>query len=106
MLQVKPILTFREGRVEQFEKERTHRRALARLKELVYTQVRHNSQSYLTIMHAWVPEQALVLADELATQLGIDTPPILDLPPAITTHGGPGLLGVGFFVENSQRPVE
>ncbi len=35
ILQVKPILIFREGRVDQFEKERTKKRALARIKEVI-----------------------------------------------------------------------
>jgi DegV family protein with EDD domain len=39
MLQVKPILSFQDGRVNQFERERTHKRALARLKELVLEQI-------------------------------------------------------------------
>lgn len=35
LLQVKPILAWRDGRVDQFERVRTHKRALLRLKELV-----------------------------------------------------------------------
>jgi DegV family protein with EDD domain len=98
VLQVKPILTFQDGQVNQFERERTHKRALARLKELVLDQIARGSSGYLSVMHAGVPEQGQALADDLSARLGLTHVPILDVPPAIVTHGGPGILGVGFFV--------
>jgi DegV family protein with EDD domain len=98
ILQVKPILTFRDGQVNQFERERTHKRALARLKELVLDQIARGGSGYLSVMHAGVPEQGQALADDLGARLGMTDVPILDVPPAIVTHGGPGILGVGFFV--------
>ncbi|RPI85393.1 MAG: DegV family protein [Chloroflexi bacterium] len=99
VLQVKPIITLREGKVDQFDKERTHRRAVARLKELVHTMYPNNGDGYLGILHAAVPEEAKLLANELGRELGLDVVPVLDVPPAIATHAGPGLLGVSFFVK-------
>jgi DegV family protein with EDD domain len=98
VLQVKPILTFRDGQVNQFERERTQKRAEARLKELVLDQIARDGSGHLSVMHAGVPEQGQALADELGARLGLTHVPILDVPPAIVTHGGPGILGVGFFV--------
>jgi DegV family protein with EDD domain len=98
MLQIKPILTFRDGQVNQFERERTQKRAEARLKELVLDQIARDSSGHLSVMHAGVPEQGQALADDLGAKLGLTHIPILDVPPAIVTHGGPGILGVGFFV--------
>ena len=98
LLQIKPILTLRDGRVDQFERERTHKAALARLKALVLEQIPRDGSGHLSVMHAGVPEQGQALADDLGAQLGLSGVPILDVPPAIVTHAGPGLLGVGFFV--------
>ena len=98
LLQIKPILVFRDGKVDQFERERTHRRALARLKELVRQQMPYGGSGYLSVMHADVPDEAAALADTLRAELNIPTIPILDLPPAIVTHGGPGILAVAFFL--------
>jgi DegV family protein with EDD domain len=98
VLQVKPILTFQNGQVNQFERERTHKRAVARLKELVLDQIARDGSGYLSVIHAGVPDQGQALASELGNQLGVSHVPILDVPPAIVTHGGPGILGVGFFV--------
>ncbi len=99
VLRIKPLLTFRDGRVDQFEKQRTHRRAVSRLKELVLEQIPRDGSGHLSVMHAGVPDQAQALADDLQAQLDLPPLPILDVPPAIVTHGGPGILGVGFFVE-------
>jgi DegV family protein with EDD domain len=98
VLQIKPILTFRDGQVDQFERERTQKRAVARLKELVLEQIPRDGSGHLSVMHAGVPDQGQALADDLGGQLGLSHIPILDVPPAIVTHAGPGILGVGFFV--------
>lgn len=98
MLQVKPILTFQDGRVNQFERVRTHKRGLARLKQLVLEQIARDGSGHLSVMHAGVPDQGQALADDLGAQLGQPHVPVLDVPPAIATHAGPGILGVGFFV--------
>lgn len=97
LLQIKPILTFRNGRVNQFEKARTMRNALTRLKDLVADEIARDGQGFLTVMHAGVPEQGQALADDLAARLDLTCVPVFDMPPAIVTHGGPGILGVGFF---------
>jgi DegV family protein with EDD domain len=97
MLQVKPILIFQDGQVNQFERERTHKRAVARLKELVLEQIPRDGH-HLSVLHADVPNQGQALADDLGAQLGLSDIPIFDIPPAIVTHAGPGILGVGFFV--------
>ncbi len=97
LLQIKPILTFEDGHVNQFEKERTHRQALARLKELVKSQY-PAQDGYLSVMHAGVPDRGYELAKALAAELGLSNVPVVNVPPAIATHGGPGILVAAFFV--------
>jgi DegV family protein with EDD domain len=98
VLRIKPILTFRDGRVDQFGRERTQRHAVARLKTLVLEQIPRDGSGHLSVMHARTPGRDQALADDLRAQLDLPSIPILDVPPAIVTHGGPGILGVGFFV--------
>jgi len=98
VLQIKPILCLQDGRVDQFERERTHKRALARLKEIVVEKAPHYGNAYLSVMHAGVPEAAKSLAAELGSMIEQPYVRIADMPPAIITHGGPGILGVGFFI--------
>jgi fatty acid-binding protein DegV len=42
-------------------------------------------------------EQAQELAETVAKILGLAQVPVLPMPPAVVTHAGPGVLGVGFF---------
>jgi len=98
LLQVKPILTLRDGRVEPFEQQRTQKRALARLRELVLGECPRTPESYLAVMHADAEATARELAADFAAQLGIPDIPIYELPPAIVTHAGPGVLAVSYFV--------
>ena len=98
VLQIKPILEMRDGKIEALERERTHKRALARLKDLVAEQAAPGDDGLVSVMHAGAPDEGQALAEDLRAQLKLSkTPPVVAVPPAIVTHGGPGILGVGFF---------
>lgn len=98
LLEIKPILTIRAGQVEPFEQQRTHKRALARLEEIVHEQAPKSAEAHLAVMHAEAEEEARVLAASLQSWWGCGEVPVYELPPAIVTHGGPKTMGVGFFV--------
>jgi DegV family protein with EDD domain len=99
VLKIKPILALTDGRVDQFEKERTQKRAINRLGELVKTQAARDSDAYISVMHAAAPELAREFANTLCAEFGLVDLPILDVPPAIVTHGGPGILAAAFFTD-------
>ena len=97
LLQVKPILQVIDGRIDVLEKERTYKKAYQRLIELTTQQIAPDGKGYLTVMHADVPEQGAALARELAGLTHQSTVNLYDVPPAIVTHAGPGILGTAFF---------
>ncbi|OGO11415.1 MAG: hypothetical protein A2Y53_02375 [Chloroflexi bacterium RBG_16_47_49] len=99
VLKIKPILALSNGRVEQFEKVRTQKHAINRLIELVKSQAARSGGAYISVMHAAIPEIARQFADTLCTEFGLKSIPILDVPPAIVVHGGPGILGAAFFTD-------
>lgn len=101
LLQVKPILQFKNGRVEPVEQQRTKRRAIARIKELIMADCPRTPESKLTVLHGGVYEEAKALAADLQNMLGIDEVPVNDLPAAILVHAGPGVLGATYFVDKS-----
>ncbi len=100
LLQVKPILTFINGRTEPVESQRTKKRAIARLKELIYADYPRGKNGHLTLMHSDAEEEAKLLAEELKANLGISEIGIYDLPPAILVHAGPGVMAASFFTES------
>lgn len=97
VLKIKPILALTDGRVDQFDKERTLKRAINRLLELVKEQASRRSDAYISVMHAAVPELAHEFADMLCVEFNLTSVPILDVPPAIVVHGGPGIIAAAFF---------
>lgn len=99
VLQIKPILRLNDGKVDQYERERTHKRAVARLKEIVLEQIPRDGTGYLTVMYSGDKSQGLALASDFRELVGQAEIPVVHVPPAIVTHGGPGILGVGFFVK-------
>lgn len=103
MLQVKPILAIHDGKVDQYERERTYKRALARLKEIVIEQAPLDGSAHMTVMHAGVPEEGQTLASELSALANQPVIQVFNVPPAIVTHAGPGVLGVGFFTSEQSQ---
>ncbi len=97
VLHVKPILTLQDGQVEPLEQQRTARRALARLRELVLEKCPHNADAHLCVMHANAEAEAQALAADFAAAIDVPNVPIYKVPPAIVVHAGPGVLAAGFF---------
>ncbi len=97
VLQMKPILTIKDGRVEPLERVRTSGKALARLQEIVLADLKGKPDPKLVVMHAAAPDLGKQMADELAKALGIATPTVVEAGPAIATHAGPGAVGVGYI---------
>jgi len=99
LLQVKPLLSLKNGQVEPVDSKRTSKKALARLKELVVTECKEKGFSMFSIQHGAAEKEAKTLADDFKQLLGIDMIDIYELPPAFLTHSGPGVLGVSYFVD-------
>jgi DegV family protein with EDD domain len=98
LLQVKPILTLRDGRTESVETQRTKSRGLARLKEIVLNDCPRGTEAMLTVSHCDAEPEARQLAADFATVLGVESIPTYILPPAIVVHAGPKTLAVNYFV--------
>ena len=97
VLQVKPILELKDGRITAAESQRTKNRALARFKQMIFEECPHGDGSHLTIMHGGNIDEAAALANEFSQRLGITNIPIYYVPPAIMVHAGPKILAVSFF---------
>ncbi len=98
ILQIKPVLHLTDGHIEVLEKVRSHQRAYERLIGLVLEQCPRTAGARLCVQHADAPDEAERLAATLREQLGIQEIPVLSVGSAITTHAGPGVLAVAFFV--------
>jgi DegV family protein with EDD domain len=105
LIQIKPVLTIREGQAEAYEQQRTRKRSLKRLEEIVEAQCPKSIESHLAVIQVAADDEARELANNLKNSMGLPEVPIYELPPAIVVHGGPGTIGVGFFAESAERPT-
>ncbi len=99
LLEIKPILQVKDGQVESFEQQRTRKRALARLVEVVAEQCPDGESAHLCVIQVEAESEAQSLAAELMSRVSVPQIPIYELPPAIVVHAGPRAMGVGFFVK-------
>jgi DegV family protein with EDD domain len=99
LIQIKPILTIRDGQAEPFEQPRTRRRALARLVEIVESQCPKSAESHLSVLQVAAEDEARDLAADLKSRMDLPEVSVYELPPAIVVHSGPGAMGVGFFAK-------
>jgi DegV family protein with EDD domain len=99
LIQIKPVLTIRDGQAQACEQPRTRRRSILRLQEIAESECPRSADAHLAVIQVAAEPEAQHLADTLKADLGLTEVPIYELPPAIVVHGGPGALGVGFFVQ-------
>ena len=97
LLEIKPILQVKNGQVESFEQQRTKKRALARLVEVVTEQCPGGESAHLCVIQVEAEKEAESLVAELKSRVNVPQIPIYELPPAIVVHAGPRAMGVGFF---------
>ena len=98
LIRIKPILAFCNGQAEPYEQQRTRKRSLARLIEIVEAQCPGTMDAHLSVLQVAAEGEARTLAADLEARMGLSDVPIFELPPAITVHAGPKAMGVGFFV--------
>jgi DegV family protein with EDD domain len=99
ILQVKPILTLKNGRAEAAETQRTKKKAIARIIEIIQNECPHNESGLLSIAQCDAVEDAQSLAAEFTRVTGIQNIPIYEVPPAIVVHAGPKVMAISFFVK-------
>ncbi|MBN2117790.1 MAG: DegV family protein [Anaerolineales bacterium] len=99
LLEIKPILQVKNGQVEPFEQQRTRKRALARLVEVVTESCPGGEETHLCVLQVEAESEAQALVEELKSKVPVSDIPIYELPPAIVVHAGPRAMGAGFFLE-------
>jgi DegV family protein with EDD domain len=99
LLDMKPILSFRHGQVEPLDKQRTKKRAISKIFEIMEGECPHNENAHLTVMHGGNIEEAEALAAQMKNLFGLKEVPVKFAPPAILVHSGPGVIAVSYFVQ-------
>jgi DegV family protein with EDD domain len=98
LLQVKPILSIRDGEVEPIKRVRGERKAFAELAAALETETRDEPAFRLGVAHAAVPERAAELEALVREQRSrAELELVVTLGAVIGSHAGPGALALFWF---------
>lgn len=96
-LNVKPILTIADGKIETAGSVRTKAKAMSHMVELVNEKCKGKSKVHLATLHANAEKDA----NEILAQAGVGLNPVetvlSEVSPAIGTHTGPGTVGLAYL---------
>ncbi|MEJ5222904.1 MAG: DegV family protein [Anaerolineales bacterium] len=95
-LNLKPILTISNGRVEAVERIRTKAKAHDRIIELVVEQCKGKSPIRIAAQHAAAEEDAQALLEKVKAQVEVTESMIAPVSAVIGTHVGPGTVALAF----------
>lgn len=97
ILNIKPLLCLKEGIVHPYEKVRGRTKAMDRLIQTVEEKA-GGKFIKCALVHSNNPAGIKQLRQKIMAKLNCDEPIISNLGAVVGTHGGPGLLGVVFYV--------
>lgn len=95
-LAIKPILYISNGRIEPFERQRTRKRSVARLLEIMAKKV-GSEEVHVAILHGNIPEEAQELEKRIRERFQCVELITSEMGPVIGVHAGPGTIGVVFY---------
>jgi DegV family protein with EDD domain len=100
-LAIKPILYIEDGRIEPLEQQRTRKRSISRLIELMEKNVGEKPVR-VAILHGNVPEESRQLEQSIRSQFNCVELITSDMGPVIGVHAGPGTLGLVFYTSDPE----
>jgi DegV family protein with EDD domain len=102
MLNLKPILSVQEKKIEAVERVRSMSKAINRLIEIVEQQAGDSKKVHVGVIHANAPDEANKLLERLRDRLNVSDSAICmigEVSPVIGTHTGPGTVGLAYSYE-------
>jgi DegV family protein with EDD domain len=97
MLNFKPILEVRDGRVEGIERVRTRTKSLNRIVQLAVEQIGNRTPIRLASLHANAPEDAQIVLKQATEKLNPIETYFSEVSPVIGANAGPGVVGLVYM---------
>jgi DegV family protein with EDD domain len=96
-LNLKPILTVNDGKIEAVERVRTKGKALDRVVNIIREQTKGKSPIRLASLHANAAEDAKAILASASLSLNASETINAELSPVLGTHTGPGTVGLAYM---------
>jgi DegV family protein with EDD domain len=98
-LNIKPILTITDGKVEAAGSVRTKTKAIAHVMDVVATECSGKSPIRLATLHANAEQEAMDLLDKASALLNPVERLLAEVSPVVGTHTGPGTVGLVYMAD-------
>jgi DegV family protein with EDD domain len=95
-LNMKPLLTVKDGKVDALEKVRTKGKATARMLDIVEERIGSRRPLRIASLQAAAEEEAKTLLETAGKRFSPDESVFSEVSPVIGTHVGPGTIGLAW----------
>lgn len=99
-LQIQPVFTIRQGKVDIIASVRTNGRAIERILERMKGDAR-GRPVHAAVFHAGILDDALALHETVADRFDCVELYVTEFTPVMGAHTGPGVLGVAFWADEA-----
>jgi DegV family protein with EDD domain len=100
MLNIKPILTIRDGKLDLLERVRTQKKAWERVIELSAGKAGDRQIEQMCILHVNAPQMAREFENEIRSRLQCPKEILfVEVTPGLSVHSGAGMVGTVFVVK-------
>jgi DegV family protein with EDD domain len=100
MLNVKPILTIRDGKLDLLERVRSQKKAWERVIELSAIKTGDKQIEKMCVLHVNAPKMAQQFTDEIRNRMSCPPDiPLVEVTPGLSVHSGTGMVGIVFVVK-------
>lgn len=96
ILDIKPVLTIRDGLISMEEKIRGKKRVPAKLMKLLEKKNITQAKE-VVVLHGSCPDAAAEYIDAMKETFGIPQPQLVEVGPVIGVHTGPGIIAVVLY---------
>ena len=98
ILQIKPILTVKDGKTTVLTKVRTKKKAIDSIINILEEDMSSRELRGITVHHINCYNEGVLLANKIQEKLGIDVN-IESIGPVIGLHVGPGSIGIAYYFD-------
>lgn len=97
VLNIKPLLQIREGKIEAVESVRSSRKAIERMVQLVERDIAGRTPVRVSVFHALMEDTAKEVLEQCTRQFNAVESILAEVSPVIGAHTGPGTISIAYM---------